>query len=131
MFSEKIFKAYDIRGEFGKDFDKEFAKKLGNVLANHLRAKKIVVARDARPSSTEISQAVIAGVTSFGADVVDVGVVSTPLFYFGALNEKADGGVMITASHLGDEFNGFKVTKESAISIRGSQFFDETRELFV
>ena len=78
MFSEKIFKAYDIRGEFGKDFDKEFAKKLGNVLANHLGAKKLVISRDTRSSSGDIAKEVIDGIVSAGCDIIDLGTACDP-----------------------------------------------------
>jgi len=130
MFKEDIFKAYDIRGEYGKDFDNEFAKKLGSVLVKYLGAKKIVIARDMRESSGELAKEVIEGITSMGCDVVDIGSTSTPLYYFGVISESADGGIMITASHLGEEFNGFKVTKRRAISIGGHELLEKARELF-
>ena len=100
MFSEKIFKAYDIRGEFGKDFDASFAKKLGGVLVGYLGAKKLVISRDTRSSSGDIAKEVIDGIVSAGCDIIDLGTTSAPLFYFGVINEGADGGVMVTSSHL-------------------------------
>jgi len=130
MHKEKIFKAYDIRGEYGTEFDDEFAKKLGTVLAEHLDAEKIVVSRDIRESSAALAEKVIEGIASMGVDVADIGVTSTPLFYFGVISEAADGGVMVTASHLGEEFNGFKITREKAISIGGDEFWEETKDLF-
>ncbi|MEX0870026.1 MAG: hypothetical protein WDZ39_01185 [Candidatus Spechtbacterales bacterium] len=128
--NESIFKAYDIRGKYGEEFDNDFAYKLGSVLAIYLGAKNIVISRDMRPSSAELAKHVVAGVISTGCNVIDIGPSSTPLFYFGVINEKADGGVMITASHLGDEFNGFKVTREKAITIGGDELLEKTRELF-
>jgi len=130
MFKKDIFKAYDIRGEFGVDFDSDFAKQLGEVFVEHLGAKKLVVARDMRESSTDLARDLIDGIVSRGCDVIDIGVSSTPLFYFGVINESADGGIMITASHLGDKFNGFKVTREKAISIGGDELFKDTEKLF-
>jgi len=129
MFSEKIFKAYDIRGEYGRDFDTHFAKKLGGVLVKHLNAKKLVVSRDMRPTSEALVQEVTAGAVSAGCDVIDLGTTSTPLFYFGVINENADGGIMVTASHLGDEFNGFKITKKNAVGIGGEELLKDTKNL--
>ncbi len=130
MFSKNIFRAYDIRGKYGEDFDDDFAYRLGRVLAKHLNAKKIVVSRDMRPSSDALSERVIDGIVSLGCDVVDIGQTSTPLFYFGVINEGACGGVMITASHMGEEFNGFKITRTQAINIGGDKFWEEAKELF-
>lgn len=128
--NESIFKAYDIRGKYGEEFDNSFAFKLGAVLASYLEAKTIVVSRDMRPSSAELAKHVVDGIISAGCNVLDMGVASTPLFYFGVINSKADGGIMITASHLGDEFNGFKVTRENAIAIGGDDLLESTREMF-
>lgn len=130
MFNESIFKAYDIRGEYGKDFDDDFAKKLGAVVAKHLGAKKLVIARDMRPSSDNLRKQIVEGITSVGCDVIDIGQTSTPLFYYGVINEEADGGIMVTASHLGDEFGGFKVARRDAITIGGDKLREEARALF-
>jgi len=125
-----IFRAYDIRGRYGEEFDNEFARKLGMVLVKYLGAKKIVISRDARASSGELAEHVAEGITSAGCDVIDIGPTSTPLFYFGVISDKADGGIMITASHLGDEFNGFKITREKAVAIGGEELFRDTAESF-
>ena len=130
MFKEEIFKAYDIRGKIGVDFDNGFAYKLGKVLIKQLNAKKIVVGRDTRASSEGLAGELIRGVTDAGAEVIDIGAVSTPLFYFGVIHEEANCGVMVTASHLGEEFNGFKMTKEKAIVIGGAELYKDARELF-
>lgn len=130
MFSKEIFRAYDIRGEYNKEFDNDFAFKLGEVLVRYLNAKKIVVSRDARDSSGEIVNHVIEGITSTGCDVIDIGVTSTPLYYYGVITEGAGGGVMITASHMGDKFNGFKITGARAVNIAGDTFWESVSELF-
>ena len=130
MFKESVFRAYDIRGEYGKDFDDDFAKKLGAVVAEHLDAKKLVVARDMRPSADNLRKQIVEGIISTGCDVIDIGQTSTPLFYYGVINEKADGGIMVTASHMGEEFNGFKITRKQAINIGGDGFWEKTRGLF-
>lgn len=130
MFNETIFKAYDIRGEYEKDFDDDFAKKLGAVVAKHLGAKKLVVARDMRLSSESLREKIVEGITSTGCNVIDIGQTSTPLFYYGVISEGTDGGVMVTASHLGDEFGGFKVTKKGAATIGGDKLYEEAKALF-
>jgi len=130
MFNESIFKAYDIRGEYRKDFDDDFAKKLGAVVAKHLDAKKLVVARDMRPSSKNLRKQIVEGIISTGCDVIDIGEASTPLFYHGVISEEVDGGIMVTASHLGDEFGGFKVSKKGAITIGGDKLYKEAKSLF-
>ena len=125
-----IFRAYDIRGKYGEEFDNEFARKLGMVLAKYLSAKKIVISRDARASSKELAEHVSEGIISAGCDAIDIGPTSTPLFYFGVIDEKSDGGIMVTASHLGDEFNGFKITRKKAVAIGGDELFAKTANLF-
>jgi len=128
--NKSIFKAYDIRGIYGEEFDNDFAHKLGMVIATYLKAKKLIVSRDMRPSSDELSKHLIDGIISTGCDVIDMGSTSTPLFYFGVISENTDGGIMITASHLGDEFNGFKITSKGAESIGGEKLLENTTELF-
>jgi len=116
-FDKNIFRSYDIRGVYGKDFDDGFAENLGNAFAAFVNArdrekparKTVVVGRDIRLSSESLSRALIKGLTEAGCDVVDVGVVTTPLLYFSVVHLKKDGGIMITASHNPAEFNGFKI----------------------
>lgn len=116
-FNPEIFKAYDIRGKYGIEFDDDFAEALGAALVGELGAKKILVARDTRPSSELLAQRVLRGITTAGADAIDIGTASTPLFYFGVIHEKTEAGIMISASHLGPEFNGFKIAREGAITM--------------
>lgn len=107
--NENIFKAYDIRGVYGKDFDAEFAVKLGMAVVEHTQAGKILLAHDGRKSSDELAGAVAKGITLMGADAIDISRASSPLFYFGLNKISVGGGVMVTASHLDEEFNGFKL----------------------
>ncbi|MFH1769476.1 MAG: hypothetical protein ABH833_02300 [Parcubacteria group bacterium] len=119
IFNPDIFRAYDIRGLYGQEFDDEFAYQFGIVLVEFLQARKIVIAHDMRDTSATLAGKMIEGITHAGCDVVNIGVTSTPLCYFGVINEGADGGVMITASHLGDEYNGFKPVGKDAVVIGG------------
>ena len=116
-FDKNIFRSYDIRGIYGKDFDDGFAENLGSAFATFINErdkeksaeKTVVVGRDIRLSSESLSRALIKGLTEAGCNVVDVGVVPTPLLYFSVMHLKKDGGIMITASHNPPEFNGFKI----------------------
>ena len=110
-----IFKAYDIRGKFPKELDIEGAKKIGNAVAAFLARKykkrvlTLIVGADVRTSSPVLKKALIDGITLQGSSVIDIGTVTTPLFYFLLQEYGPDGGVMVTASHNPPEYNGFKI----------------------
>ena len=105
------FHAYDIRGIYGVDFDKETAFKVGYFLPELLNTKKIAVGRDCRVSSPEIHDSLVEGILSAGADVYDLGLTSTPMVYFATANYGFDASVQITASHNAAKYNGMKVSR--------------------
>ncbi|MEM3700784.1 MAG: phosphoglucosamine mutase [Candidatus Bathyarchaeia archaeon] len=110
---ESIFRAYDIRGIFEKQLTEEIAKVLGAAMGVFLGiSKDVVVGRDVRLSGETLRNALMSGLV-FNCDVVDVGVVPTPLVYFAINHLKKDAGVMITASHNPPEWNGFKLFKRN------------------
>ena len=111
------FHAYDIRGIYGVDFDKETAYKVGYFIPELLGARRVLVGRDCRVSSPEIHDALLAGITDAGADVDDIGLSSTPLVYFGTANYGYKASVQITASHNPREYNGMKVSRENALPV--------------
>lgn len=111
------FHAYDIRGIYGKDFDRETAYKVGYFIPELLEAGKVLVGRDCRVSSEEIHDALIEGITDAGADVYDLGLTSTPMVYFGTANYGFKASVQITASHNPAEYNGMKVSRENALPV--------------
>jgi phosphomannomutase len=115
-----IFKAYDIRGIYGKTLDEDLARRIGRAFVAFLGCRKVVVGRDMRPHSEPLFHALADGLMMQGADVVDLGLVSTPMSYYanGALG--ADASIMITASHNPGEWNGFKLCREQAIPISGA-----------
>lgn len=128
MFKPEIFKAYDIRGIFEQDFDLNFAYDLGRAFVALRRLDgdcpqdktiKIVVARDMRLSSPQLNEYLIAGLFAAGAEVIDAGLISTPAFYFSVSEQKADGGIMISASHNPKEWNGFKLVRTKARPVSG------------
>src|SRR5438552_10847332 len=107
-----IFREYDIRGLVDKDLTEEAVGSIGRAYATFARArgaKKITVGRDCRDHSPRLSQALKRGLTAGGLDVVDVGVVTTPMLYFSIFQFKADGGIQITGSHNPPEYNGLKI----------------------
>ena len=111
------FHAYDIRGIYNVDFDKETAYKVGFFLPELLSADKVLVGRDARVSSDEIHEYLLKGLTDAGADVYDIGLSTTPMVYFGTANYGFNASVQITASHNPAEYNGLKVSRENALPV--------------
>ena len=111
------FHAYDIRGIYNVDFDKETAYKVGYFLPELLAADKVLVGRDARVSSPEIHDYLLKGITDAGADVYDVGLSTTPMVYWGTANYGFKASVQITASHNPAEYNGLKVSRENALPV--------------
>ena len=111
------FHAYDIRGIYNVDFDKEVAYKVGYFLPELLSADKVLVGRDARVSSPEIHEYLLKGITDAGADVYDIGLSTTPMVYFGTANYGFKASVQITASHNPAEYNGLKVSRENALPV--------------
>ena len=111
------FHAYDIRGIYNVDFDKEVAYKVGYFLPALLNTNKVLVGRDCRVSGQEIHDYLIKGITDAGADVDDIGYSSTPLVYFGTANYGYKASVQITASHNPPEYNGMKVSRENALPV--------------
>jgi len=111
------FKAYDVRGVWGKDVTEDLAYRLGKVFADYIPGDSLVVARDMRPTSVALRNAFVRGVTEQGKDVVDIGLASTDMMYFAVIHLGAPGGVVITASHNPAQYNGFKFVRENAIPI--------------
>ncbi len=117
------FKAYDVRGELGKNLDADVAYRIGRAFAQARDAKRVVVGRDSRESSPELAQALIEGLTDGGADVLDLGLAGTEEVYFHTGNQDTDGGIEVTASHNPINYNGMKIVG------RGSAPLDPATEL--
>jgi phosphomannomutase len=136
-FPKQIFKAYDIRGFVEGELSNDLAYRIGRAFAVFLRekgddleVKKVVVGKDMRVSSPEFAEAVIAGLVDEGANVVDVGLLSTPLFNFACANyEDHVGGIMVTASHNPAEYNGFKMTMSDGLPVGKNTGMDKIRDL--
>ncbi len=131
MLDESIFKAYDIRGVYPDTLDEAVARDVGRAFVNHLgvSGSRVVVARDMRLSGETLEKAFIEGVTEAGADVLDLGMVSTDALYFAVGHLEEPGGAMITASHNPKEYNGLKLCREDAIALSGDEGIGQIRDL--
>lgn len=115
-----IFKAYDIRGIYGKQLNETLAHKIGKAFVTVVQPKTVVVGYDMREHSIPLFQALTGGLTEMGADVIDIGLSSTPMSYFANGSLKADASIIITASHNTGEWNGFKLCRADAVPISGA-----------
>ena len=109
-----FFKAYDMRGTFGVDFDLATVYKVGKALPAVVGGRRWLVGRDARTSSPAVRHALVAGLRAAGAEVTDLGLATTPMVYFFTAEEGFDGSVMVTASHNPPADNGLKVSRRGA-----------------
>src|SRR6476469_5088554 len=110
--SQTIFKAYDIRGVIGKTLDAGVAHKIGQAFGRAALAKgerSVVIGRDGRLSGPELAAALAQGLQAAGVNVIDLGVVATPMVYYGTHVLNAASGIMVTGSHNPPDYNGFKM----------------------
>jgi len=128
-FPDSIFKAYDVRGIYGEDYDDEFAYLFGRGLARYLNCRNAVVGRDMRVSSPQLSREVMRGLMDEGSNVTDIGMVSTDGLYFAVGKFGHDCGVMVTASHNPPQYNGFKVCKTEAVPLSGDEGLGDIRDM--
>jgi phosphomannomutase len=124
-----IFKSYDVRGIYPSELDDQIAYRIGRCFVSLLAARRIVVGRDMRPSGEALYKAFAKGASEAGADVTDIGLVSTDALYFAVGKYGFDGGVMITASHNPSNYNGMKFTKSEAQAISLDTGLAEMRDL--
>lgn len=109
LYFMKIFHACDIRGIAGTELTEEIAHKIGLAVGVKLTGKKIIVGGDVRLSTPALKSIIIKALVQSGCEVIDIGTVATPVFYYGLKVTKAMGGVMVTASHNPAPYNGFKL----------------------
>ncbi|HMA82940.1 MAG TPA: phosphomannomutase/phosphoglucomutase, partial [Candidatus Thermoplasmatota archaeon] len=134
-FPDHIFKAYDIRGVYPDELDEELAFSIGRAFATFLQQEKkrtdlsIVAAADMRVSSPQLKQHIVQGITKQGANVVDIGLASTPTFYFAVAEYNFDGGIIVSASHNPKDYNGCKMVRNHAIPISKETGIFSIREL--
>ena len=126
----KIFKAYDIRGLSPEELDEDAAYRIGQAIAKFTGAKTVAVGQDMRQTTPMVFRALADGIMSQGADVVDIGLVTTPMLYFATgENERFEAGVMVTASHNPSEYNGVKMCFGDVLPIGGDSGMDDIRDI--
>jgi phosphomannomutase len=124
-----IFKAYDIRGIHPTELDAEIARKIGRAFSAILDPGSILIGRDARVHSPEISDAVCAGLRDMGRDVINIGLASTPMVYYAIGSREVAGGLVVTASHNPGEYSGMKLCREGARPVAYTTGIDEIEAL--
>ncbi len=125
---ENIFKAYDIRGLSPSELNPPLARRIGIAFVDYLKAKNIAIGRDMRDTSPGLAEAFIEGARSRGANVIDIGMVSTDTLYFAVASLALDGGAMLTASHNPKQYNGIKLVRAGAVALSGDAGIKEVRQ---
>lgn len=123
------FKAYDIRGQLGKELNEDVAYRIGRAFGQFLQAKKVVVGGDIRETSPALKQAVANGLKDAGVDIIDIGMVGTEEIYFATKYLGVDGGVEVTASHNPIDYNGMKLVREDSKPISGDTGLNDIQRM--
>lgn len=123
-----IFKAYDIRGIYPTDLDEATAYAIGRAFVSLLKVDTVLVGRDMRLSGPQLFAEVTRGIMDQGADVVDIGMVSTDQYYF-ACSELQLPGIMVTASHNPKAYNGFKMVRKMPYLLSGDEGIQDIRRI--
>jgi phosphomannomutase len=123
-----IFKAYDIRGLSPSELDPALARRIGIAFIDYLNAKTIALGRDMRDTSPELAKAFTEGARSRGANVIDIGMVTTDTLYYAVASQALEGGAMLTASHNPKQYNGIKLVREGAVALSGDRGIKEVRD---
>ena len=124
-----FFKAYDMRGTFGVDFDLETVYRVGKALPQVVKGRRWLVGRDCRVTSKDVRDALVKGLEKSGAEVTDLGLCTTPMVYFFTAEENFDGSVMITASHNPPSDNGLKVSMRTALPVGYANGLNEVERI--
>lgn len=124
-----FFKAYDMRGTFGVDFDLDTVYKVGKALPRVVKGRRWLVGRDGRTTSSDVRDALVRGLVEAGAEVTDIGLCTTPMVYFFTAEDGYDGSVMITASHNPASDNGLKVSMRTALPVGYANGLDEVERI--
>jgi len=128
VLDPRVFKAYDVRGIYGAELDEEGAQAIGRAFVEVFEPKQIAVGHDMRLSSPAMAEAVIAGATEAGAEVLELGLVGTEMVYFAVGELGLDGGVAVTASHNPKEYTGMKIVRAGALPVGGESGLLEIRD---
>ena len=123
-----IFKAYDIRGVYPDDLNEKIGYAIGRAFVTFLEVDTVIVGHDMRLSGPQMFEAVTRGLTDQGADVIDIGMVSTDQYYY-ACATFGHAGIMVTASHNPAEYNGFKMVRRMPQLLSGDEGIQDMRRL--
>ncbi|MGC8662023.1 MAG: phosphomannomutase/phosphoglucomutase [Nitrososphaeria archaeon] len=127
----RTFHAYDIRGIYGKEIDREFAIKIADSLTSYIGgAGSIAVGMDVRDSSADLYSVIVERLKGTGNSVHMLGLVPTPAFYFAIAHLGLDGGIMVTASHNPPEYNGFKLCEKGGRIIADGFGMEKFKQIF-
>ena len=127
-----IFKGYDVRGIYPETINEEIAYSIGFAYATLFKPEKeVLVGHDVRIHSEKLKQEIIRGLTDAGADVVDVGWMSTDMLYFGVGKYETDGGIAVTASHNPPEWHGAKMVKKGVVAMTLESGIGDIRDFIV
>jgi len=129
QFDLGIFKSYDVRGIYPAQINADIAHGIGRAFAAFTGGRTLAVGRDMRPSGSALFEAFARGAREQGADVVDIGMVSTDALYFAVGEFGFDGGVMITASHNPKEYNGMKFCLREAQALSAETGLNAMRDM--
>ena len=125
---QSIFREYDIRGIYPSQINEEIANLIGKSYGSYIQEKLsrnvCVVGRDIRYSSDSLTESLINGITSTGCNVVDLGVVTTPMYYYACIKTNLIVGIMVTASHNPKDDNGFKFSFDNLGNARGEMVYN-------
>jgi len=129
--SEHIFRAYDIRGIYGKDLTTQIAEQIAKGFGTYIGGvgRNLAVGRDVRLSGEELKNTLVKGLVSVGCNVMDLGLVTTPILYWAIAHKNLHGGVMVTASHNPPEWNGFKLCRERGLIVGEGFGMEELKEV--
>ncbi len=125
-----IFKAYDIRGIYPHDLNEEIVYRIGRAFVTFLGVETVLVGKDMRTSTPKIFDALSQGIRDQGANIYDIGLSSTDMFYFAVKHFNAPAGIMITASHNPGEYNGLKMVRRNATPIGGDSGIADIEKLY-
>lgn len=127
--TNKAFKAYDIRGVYPTEVNEEMAYRVGRIFSAMFAAETVVVGHDIRLSGRVLVDALTEGLRHGGTKVIDIGQCGTEMIYFATAHLKADGGIMVTASHNPKEYNGMKLVRRDARPISADTGLKEIGEM--
>ncbi|WP_299200248.1 phosphomannomutase CpsG [uncultured Amphritea sp.] len=123
------FKAYDIRGQLGTQLDEDLTYRIGRAYAEFLKPETVVVGGDMRLSTESLKLALANGLRDSGVNVLDIGLCGTEEIYFATAHLKTDGGIVVTASHNPEDYNGMKLVRQGSRPISGDTGLNDIEQL--